>query len=118
MAERTTLYHHASAAETTTFSTPDILFDQDSIELLLNVTAIGGTPSMVVTVEGKDADGAYFAVYTSAAITGVSKLAVSVGPETPNPAAIPAVFRLSFTIGGGTPSLTFTAVVYAGRIAQ
>ena len=118
MAERLLYFHQPSTPQTATFSTPDIPFDEDSLLVEVNVTAISGTPSMVVTVEGRDEDGAYFVLYTSGAITTVSKLAASIGEGMTNAAALPAHIRLTFTISGGTPSLTFTVSAYGGRVGQ
>jgi hypothetical protein len=101
-----------SAAKTATFSTADIQTDLNSLLLLVNVTAISGTPSMTITLEAKDEDGAYFALYTSAAISTVSKLAASIGAALLTNTLLSSVFRLTFTISGGTPSLTFTVGVY------
>jgi hypothetical protein len=105
--------------KTATFSSTDIPFDEDSLSLLVNVTAVSGTgATMVVTLEGKDEDGAYATLATLAGITAVSKVAASFGPETANPTSLPGTLRLTFTITGTTPSFTFPYSAYGGRIGN
>jgi len=119
MAVRNLIFRQPSTAKTATFSTPDIPLDYDTLSLLVNVTAVsGGTPSMVITVEGKDEDGVYVTLATLPAITAANKVAASFGPDTANNAALPATLRITFTITGSTPSFTFTVSAYGGRIGS
>ena len=57
-----------------TFSSADIPFDEDTAHLLVNVQAVSGAgATMVITLEGKDEDGAYLTLATLAGITAISK---------------------------------------------
>ena len=119
MAVRNLIFRQSSTAKTSTFSSPDVPFDYDTLSLLINVTAVsGGTPSMVITLEGKDEDGAYITLATLAAITAANKVAASFGADTANNTALPATLRITFTITGSTPSFTFTASAYGGRVGS
>lgn len=74
----------------------------------LHVTAASGTPNLTVAVQSDNAGG--FAspttVGTFTAMTGVgSQVLVIDGPITDN------YFRLSYTMSGGTPSMTIAAAI-------
>lgn len=90
--------------------------------IVVDVTAISGTtPSLTITVEGKDpVSGKYFTVLQSAALTAVGTTVLSVGiglPATANVSAnaiLPRTWRVSAAIGGATPAVTAkVGVIYA-----
>jgi hypothetical protein len=109
----------SGTVQTATFSTPDIPFDEDWLQLFINVTAVSGAgATMVITLEGKDEDGAYVTLATLAGITAVSKVPASFGTDTPNPTLLPRTLRLTFTITGATPSFTVSYSAYGGRIGN
>lgn len=81
----------------------------------VNCTAVTGTsPTLAVTIQGKDPSGTYFTILTSANIvtTGLTVLTVYPGVAvTANVSAsdfIPPTWRISYTIGGTTPAYTCT----------
>lgn len=95
----------ASAARTATTSSAD-LYNVDGLGVLviLDVTAITATPSLTVSVQGKDpASGKYVTLFTGAAVTTVSTNTYVVYPgvtETANVDAavpVPRTFRITVT---------------------
>lgn len=109
------LYNPASQAYTTNGNSADLTCDQyDQLAFDFNVTAVTGTtPSMLVFIDRKGADGAYYPIYTSAAVTATGVTSVSIGPGLPNNAAIGNTIRMRWTLTGTTPSFTFTASILA-----
>ena len=109
------LLNQASAAQTTNGNSLDLVCDQyDQLAFDFNVTAVSGTtPSMTVYIDRKGADGTYYPIYTSAAITATGVTSVSVGPGLPNNAAIGNTIRMRWAITGTTPSFTFSASILA-----
>lgn len=87
-------------------------------QIVIDVTAITGTtPSVVVTVEGKDpVSGKYYTILASASITTVSTTVLRIFPgatAAANLAAndvLPRTFRVTSTIAGTTPAVTATVV--------
>ena len=87
-------------------------------QIVIDVTAITGTtPSVVVTVEGKDpVSGKYYTILASASITTVSTTVLRIFPgatASANLAAndvLPRTFRVTSTIAGTTPAVTATVV--------
>lgn len=81
----------------------------------VNCTAVSGTsPTLAVAIQGKDPSGTYFTILQSASITTTGFTLLSVYPgmaSTANVSAndfIPQTWRISYTIGGTTPSFTCT----------
>lgn len=81
----------------------------------INCTAVTGTsPTLAVTIQGKDLSGTYFTILTSANITTTGFTLLSVYPgitATANVSAsdfIPPTWRVSYAIGGTTPAFTCT----------
>lgn len=72
----------ASAARTTTTASSDLTnYNGRGIHLVIEVTAASATPSVVCTIQGKDAlGGAYYTILASAAITGISSNVYRVFP--------------------------------------
>ena len=100
----------ASAARTTTgnsgaYAVPAMA---DSINVAVLVTAVSGTPSMVLSVEWSN-DGVNFATVdtTADAFAAITTAVNRVKGFT----AKAQFFRLVWTITGGTPSLTFSVDV-------
>jgi hypothetical protein len=110
----------ASAARTS--SPTDVFFAVPhrtrGIEVVINTTAAGVSPSTVVTIKGVTKSGAVFTLLASAAITavGVTTLSVSPGlPATANVSAnalVPELILVNFNHGNAT-SHTYTAEVIA-----
>lgn len=82
----------------------------------IDITAASGTtPTLVVTIQGQDpTSGKYYTLLASAVLNAAGTTILRVGPGLPVTAnvsandIIPKVFRVLFTIGGTTPSFTFT----------
>lgn len=87
--------------------------------VVVNITAITGTtPSLTVTVEGKDPlSGKYFTLLASAALTATGTTVLSIGPaltaaaNSVANAFVPPIFRIRATIAGTTPAVTATVGV-------
>lgn len=82
----------------------------------INVSAITGTsPTLVVTLQGKDAgSGVYYNILSSASITatGFSTLTLypgaTVAANSSASSPLPRTWRITYTIGGTTPAVTAT----------
>lgn len=99
-----------SAARTTSGSSADITLNSGSkLAVYLDVTAVAGTtPTLDVKVEAKDpASGKYFALasFTQKTAAGSEVVFIGHGSDTKFPVR---TFRVSYTIGGTTPSFTFS----------
>lgn len=92
-----------SAARTANTDSPDLQNPYArGVQLIVDVTAIVTTPSITVTIQGKDpASGKYYAILTSAAITSTGTTVLTVYPGLTGQAnvkednAIPLDFRVS-----------------------
>lgn len=106
----------ASAARTATTSSADQTnYNGRGCHVIINATASAATPSVVPTIEGKDAvTGNYYTILTGTAITGAGTTVLKVYPGiTPvaNGAAsdmLPRVWRLTMT-AADADSLTYSA---------
>lgn len=107
----------SSAARTATGQSADQTnHNARGLHLVIDVTAVSGTsPTLVVTIQGKDAlSGKYYTVLASASITAVGTTVLRVGPgltAAANTVAndiMPRTWRIDYTIGGTTPSFTFS----------
>lgn len=87
-----------------------------NLVLVANITAITGTsPTITFTIQGKDAaSGVYRTILTGAAITAVGTQTLKVSPHLTAAANVvaqdllPATWRVSWAIGGTTPSVSGT----------
>lgn len=96
----------------------DVATNDSGIGLIVytNITAITGTtPSLVVTVQGKDpVSGVYHTILASASLTTAGFTVLRIGPglaTTANASAndlVPSIFRITATIAGTTPAVTAT----------
>lgn len=98
-----------NSADQTTVAT------RKGLKLVIDITAVGGTPTLTVTIQGKDAaSGKYYTILASAALSAVATTVLTVypgGPTTANLAAndaLPAVWRVQAVVAGTTPSVTAT----------
>jgi hypothetical protein len=83
--------------------------------LTIDITVQGGTPTTTVTIQGKDpVSGKYYTILVSTALAAVATTVLRVYPgitAAANLAAsdiLPRTWRVSVTIGGGTPAVTAT----------
>lgn len=109
----------SSAARTTTTNSSDILkITGKGVKLYLDISAASGTsPTLDISVQAKDAlTGMYFgipdATFAQKSGTGGDTLTIYPGiAETANSSIsdiLSKTWRVVATIGGGTPSFTFT----------
>lgn len=85
------------------------------LHLVIDITAVGGTPTLTVTIEGKDAtSGKYYTLLASAALSATGTTILKVYPgivAAANAAAndvIPINWRVKAVVAGTTPSVTAT----------
>jgi len=102
----------ASAPRTANGNSPDLdLGDVDEIFVVLDVTAQSGTsPTLDVVIEGKDpVSGKYRTLYAFAQVgasTGTWDQSIGKGGQTNR--VIPRTVRARWTLGGTSPSYTFS----------
>lgn len=95
--------------------------DQDNfvgkgLHIVVDITAVTGTsPTLVVTVEGKDPlSGKYYTLLASASLTATGTTVLKVSPGLTAAAntvandVLPRIWRVKTTIGGTTPVWTGT----------
>lgn len=95
----------ASAARTTTQTSADIAsYNLSGITVVLDLTAIAASPSLVLTIDGKDsASGKYYNLLTSAPIIAVSTnvyrvaLGITVAPNLSASLPLPRFVRIVVT---------------------
>jgi len=105
----------ASAARTTNGNGPNFSTYSPlaGIVLYINVTALSGTPNLVVTLQDSpDGGTTWYDVASATAMTTVTTQAFRV-----NLAATPAsdLLRIAWVITGGTPNITFKVDSYGSR---
>lgn len=112
----------ASVTKTATFNGADFKTDNmTSANFFLDVTAASGTsPTLDVTIEGKDpVSSSYFELvaFTQKTATGTGRVVIGLGAvddaNTDNVAVVPLpyIIRAKATIGGTTPSFTYSVGV-------
>lgn len=79
------------------------------MNIYIAVTAVSGTPSMVVTYQCSHDGVAYFDHTSGAALTVAANQLIKI------PDNMGKFGRISYAISGGTPSLTFSVVVEVKR---
>ena len=82
----------------------------DTLDVFIDVTAVGGTPSMTVSVEWSNDNSTWYVADTPdtfTAITAVKKVVKEFAVKG-------QYARLVYTITGGSPSLTFSASALIG----
>lgn len=101
---------HATAARTATGSATGVdvqAYDGDLVLVLDSAAGTGTTPTLAVTVEHSDALGSGYAAITGAAFTTVTTTASQQKLVISKDEAKRYV-RVTYTIGGSTPSFTFS----------
>lgn len=83
----------------------------DSVDLFIDVTAVSGTfPTLAVTYQASvDSGATWFDVSTGTAITAAGRQIINV------PSKLGSSGRLSYAIGGTTPSFTFSVIAQFRR---
>ena len=105
----------SSAARTATNQSADFTnYNGRGLHLVIDATAIAATPSVVFTIQGKDAiSGKYYTILTSAAVTAVSTTILRVFPGATAAAntvandILPRVWRIDAT-HGDADSITYS----------
>jgi hypothetical protein len=80
--------------------------DLDRINIDVNVTAISG--SLTVILNRKGADGVYYPVYTTAAITTTGKTSQSLGGGHQTNADFSNLVQVAWTISAGTATISLS----------
>lgn len=97
-----------SAARTVSGNSGEFnLYDMDEVRVYLNITAVSGTaPTLDIKIQSKGPDGQWYDIesFTQKTATGQDSRAITVFGET---------LRISYTIGGTTPSFTFAVTAIA-----
>jgi hypothetical protein len=104
------LSFHPTAARTSTGSGTGLdmqTYDGDVVLLLDSAAGTGTTPTLAVTVEHSDSLGSGYTAITGAAFTGVTTTASQQKLVISKDEAKRYV-RVTYTIGGSTPSFTFS----------
>lgn len=112
----------ASAARTATVSTGDMSADNaHACHVIVNVSALAATPSVIITIEGKNlSTGTYYTVLSGTAITdvtGTGTYVFKVGPGIQPVAGasaqdyLPNIWRVTMT-HGDTDSITYSVFVH------
>lgn len=104
----------AAGAQTTTIAN-QTNYNSRGLALVINITAVAGTPTLTVTLQGVDsASGAVYTLLASAAISTVSTVVMTVYPglvaanNTVANTILPRTWNVKYVIAGTTPSFTGT----------
>jgi len=113
VASGATVLTQASAAQTTNgVSTNLPVAGYRELLVAANVTASAGTtPTLTFALDSLGADGVWYTLWTSVAVTAVGQTIASLGVSATTNVAFGATVRLRWTIGGTTPSFTFSVSI-------
>ncbi len=108
-----TVLNQASATQTTSGMSGTLAVGAyRELLVAVNVSAVAGTtPTLTLAVDSLGADGVWYTLWTSAAMTAVGQTIASLGVEAATNMAFGTSVRLRWTIGGTTPSFTFSASI-------
>lgn len=91
---------------------------QAGIKLVVDITAVGSAPSLVVAIRFKDpTSGKYVTMLTSAAMTAVGTYVLTIYPGIASVAnlslndVLPRTYRIDCTLSGGTVTGTIAAIL-------
>ena len=78
----------------------------------VNVSAASGTsPTLTLFLDRLGADGVWYPIWSPTAVTAVGQLSTSIGPGCVVAEVPTNNIRLRWTLGGTTPSFTFSASI-------
>lgn len=104
-----------TAAGAGTTNSADIVGIGSGLHLVIDITVAGGTPTLTVTIQGKDtASGKYYTILQSAALAAVATTVLRVYPALTAAAnlvandILPRTWRVTALVGGVTPAVTAT----------
>lgn len=85
----------------------------DELALDFNITNItgSGTPTLTLFLERLGADGVWYPIYTSSAITAQGKVSTSLGYGQAAQGSFGLTVRVRWTISGTTPVFTLSASI-------
>lgn len=101
----------ASAARTTSGNSGDLAVGMyTELAIDANLSAVSGTsPTIQFFVDRKGADGSYYPIWQqSSASTAIGQVSTSIGAGCSSNQAFGSTIRLRWTIGGTSPSWTFS----------
>lgn len=105
----------SAAGAGTTNGADQLNANASGLQLTIDITAVGGTPTLTVTIQGKDtASGKYYTLLASAALSSVATTVLRVFPGAPATANVsandllPRTWRVIAVVAGTTPSVTAT----------
>lgn len=106
-----TLQSLPSAAQTASGSAAPVQVGATStVAVDINVSAVSGTsPTLQFNLDRLGADGIWYSAWQSSSINATGQTSTSVGPGCATAAVLTDKIRLRWTIGGTTPSFTFSA---------
>lgn len=108
-----TVFTQASSAQTTGGNSGNLAVDAyTEIAVDINITAVSGTsPTLNLFVDRLGADGIWYPIWSSTQQTAVGQVSTSIGAGMLVAQGFGATVRLRWTIGGTTPSWTFSASI-------
>ncbi len=103
-----TVLNDASVAITTTATSADIqVGTYKELALDVNISAVSGTsPTYLLTINRKGADGVYYSIYTGTPVSASGKISLSLGVGAEINKSFGNIIQIVETIGGTTPSFT------------
>lgn len=111
---QTTVLNQASAAHTSSSDFGDLTVSTSRrIAVDINITAVSGSsPVIQFFIDRKDALGNYYTIWSSASgINSAQAVSRTIGAFAETAQALGSTVRLRWTIGGSTPSFTFSASI-------
>ena len=106
------LITYAAAGAGTT--TSDQYSHARGLLLFIDITAVGGTPTLTVTLQGKSPTGIYYTILASAALAATATTILRIDPSLTAAAnliaadLVPATYRILYALGGTDPAVTAT----------
>jgi len=109
-AAATTVLTQANAAQTVSGASANLpVAGYRELLVAANVTAVAGTtPTLTLVFDSLGADGVWYTLWTSAAVTAVGQTVAHLGVGAATNVAFGTTVRVRWTIGGTTPSFTFS----------
>jgi hypothetical protein len=108
LAKSGTVLLTSSAAIASTSTGSDLRVDPyRELTIDVDISVVSGTsPTYVISIERKGADGIYYPIWTSASQTVVGKVSTTIGKGAETNKGFGDIVRVVETLGGTTPSFT------------
>ena len=106
----TTVYMHASSAETANGNSGDLgVSNYTELAVDINITVVSGTtPTCQFFVDRKDANNVYNPLWQSSSFTATGSVSTSIGAGLAYAQSLGATVKLRWVIGGASPSFAFS----------